>query len=42
MLRWMKEPVPALDNQPPYSLLGSEEGRKEVERVLGQIEHGIF
>jgi uncharacterized protein (DUF2384 family) len=42
MVRWMKEPVPALSNRTPYSLMGTEQGRKDVERVLGQIEHGIF
>ena len=40
--RWMETPLGALRGRTPYSLLGSEEGRKEVDTVLGRIEHGIY
>jgi putative toxin-antitoxin system antitoxin component (TIGR02293 family) len=42
LARWMQTPVPALGGQTPYSLLESEEGRKQVATVLGRIEHGIY
>jgi uncharacterized protein (DUF2384 family) len=38
----METPLGALRGRTPYSLLGSEEGRKEVDTVLGRIEHGIY
>jgi putative toxin-antitoxin system antitoxin component (TIGR02293 family) len=40
--RWMQTPLGALRGRTPYSLLGSEEGRKKVDTVLGRIEHGIY
>jgi hypothetical protein len=39
---WMKTALPSLRGQTPYSLMNSEEGRKQVEVVLGRIEHGIY
>lgn len=39
---WMQKPIPSLSGRIPYSLLGSEEGRKEVSAVLGRIEHGVY
>jgi uncharacterized protein (DUF2384 family) len=38
----METPLSALRGRMPYSLLGSEEGRKDVDTVLGRIEHGIY
>lgn len=40
--KWMRTPLKALRDRTPYSLLGSEEGRKEVDTVLGRIEHGVY
>jgi hypothetical protein len=40
--RWMNTSLPALQGQTPYSLMNSEGGRKQVEAVLGRIEHGIY
>ena len=40
--RWMNTRVPSLNGQTPLSLMGTEQGRKQVETVLGRIEHGIF
>jgi uncharacterized protein (DUF2384 family) len=39
---WMQTPLSALGGRTPYSLLGSEEGRKQVEILLGRIEHGVY
>ena len=40
--RWMQTAVPSLNGQTPYSMLQTEEGQKQVETVLGRIEHGIY
>lgn len=40
--RWMRSNIPSLGNQTPYALLKTEEGRKQVERVLLKIEHGVY
>lgn len=42
LIRWMQTSVPALRGRTPYSLMDSEEGRKQVEIELGRIEHGIY
>jgi hypothetical protein len=39
---WLQTPVPSLNGQTPYSLLGSPEGREQVETVLGRIENGVY
>lgn len=40
--RWMESRIPSLDNQSPYDLIQTKDGRKQVERVLLQIEHGVY
>jgi uncharacterized protein (DUF2384 family) len=42
LAEWIQTPVPALNGHPPYALMQSEEGRKQVEAVLGRIEHGVY
>ncbi len=42
LIEWMQTPVPSLKGQTPYSLMGTEEGRKQVEAALGRIEHGVY
>jgi len=43
VVKWMQTALASLHGQTPYSLLGSEEeGRKQVDAVLGRIEHGIY
>ncbi len=42
LAEWMQTPVPALDGHTPYALMQSEEGRKQVDSVLGRIEHGVY
>ena len=39
---WMQKSIPSLGGRTPYSLLGTEEGRKQVDAVLGRIEHGVY
>jgi putative toxin-antitoxin system antitoxin component (TIGR02293 family) len=41
-MRWLGTPVRALDYATPISLLGTSEGAKRVEDVLGQMEHGLW
>lgn len=40
--RWLKKPVPALGNEVPLHLLDTDVGTRQVEAVLGRIEHGVF
>ena len=40
--RWMRSEIPSLGNQTPYTLVKTEDGRKQVERVLLKIEHGVY
>ncbi len=39
---WMQTMIPSLGNQTPYSLLKTEAGRSQVERVLMKIENGVY
>jgi uncharacterized protein (DUF2384 family) len=39
---WLKTPHPALGNRTPGSLLDTDDGRRRVIGLLGQIEAGSF
>jgi putative toxin-antitoxin system antitoxin component (TIGR02293 family) len=39
---WLKSPCRALGNVLPLEYADTEPGAREVEAVLGRIEHGIF
>lgn len=39
---WLQRPLRELGDQTPLQLATTEPGSREVERVLGRIEHGIF
>ncbi len=39
---WMASRIPSLDNQTPYALLKTPEGRSQVQLVLLKIEHGVY
>lgn len=39
---WLKRPLRELGGQTPLQVAATEPGAREVERVLGRIEHGIF
>lgn len=41
-LRWLKEPAWALGDISPLAYADTEVGAKEVEDLLGRIEHGVF
>jgi putative toxin-antitoxin system antitoxin component (TIGR02293 family) len=41
-IEWLKSPNPALGRVPPLSLLDTDIGVREVERILGRIDHGVF
>jgi putative toxin-antitoxin system antitoxin component (TIGR02293 family) len=41
-LEWLQRPIPALDDERPCDLLGSEEGCRRIALVLRKIEQGDF
>ena len=40
-VQWLETPIPTLDNQRPLDLAQTEPGAREVEDLIGRIEHGI-
>jgi putative toxin-antitoxin system antitoxin component (TIGR02293 family) len=40
--RWLQSPNAALGDESPLSLAESEFGAREVENVIGRLEHGVF
>jgi putative toxin-antitoxin system antitoxin component (TIGR02293 family) len=38
---WLESPIPALGDQRPLDLAQTEPGAREVEDLIGRIEHGI-
>ena len=40
--RWLATPNTALGGINPESLLGTDRGLKDVEDLLGRIEHGVY
>jgi len=40
--RWLQRPLRELGGRTPLQMTATEPGAREVERVLGRIEHGIF
>lgn len=41
-VRWFKSPQKALGNRVPLEISKTDSGCREVEDLLGRIEHGIF
>ncbi len=39
---WMKSPQRALGNAIPLALVATDAGAREVEALLGRIEHGVY
>lgn len=39
---WLKTPARALAFKTPLAFCDTETGAREVERLLGRIEHGVF
>lgn len=40
--RWMETPNLATDDQPPMTLLGSEEGYLRVKTLIDRIDYGVL
>ncbi len=40
--RWLKEPLPALGQVTPLSLLDTDEGSQRVTDILGRIDYGVY
>lgn len=41
-LAWLHEPNRALGDRVPIELLDTDVGARQVEQVIGRIEHGVF
>lgn len=39
--QWLETPIPALGNRRPLDLAGTEPGARQVEDLIGRIEHGV-
>ncbi|HUF57644.1 MAG TPA: MbcA/ParS/Xre antitoxin family protein, partial [Thermohalobaculum sp.] len=39
---WLTEPNPELGGRSPIEMARTDLGAREVETVLGRIEHGVF
>lgn len=39
---WLMHPLRELGGRTPLQMVATEPGAREVERVLGRLEHGIF
>jgi putative toxin-antitoxin system antitoxin component (TIGR02293 family) len=40
--RWLIEPLESFAGKTPLELSSTEPGAREVEQILGRIEHGVF
>ncbi len=40
--RWLNKPNGALNGEIPANLIETKEGIRQVDKILGRIEHGIF
>jgi putative toxin-antitoxin system antitoxin component (TIGR02293 family) len=40
--RWLQEPNVALGDRVPLGMLGTDAGVRQVEQIIGRIEHGVF
>ena len=41
-MRWLQTPQPALGNETPFDFARTEIGAREVEDVIGRLEHGVY
>lgn len=41
-VNWLTSPKKALNNQPPLLYARSELGAREVEDLIGRVDHGVF
>ena len=40
--RWLRRPSRALGGKPPLEFASTEIGAREVEHLIGRLEHGVF
>jgi putative toxin-antitoxin system antitoxin component (TIGR02293 family) len=40
--RWLRRPARALDEKTPLEYASTEIGAREVENLIGRLEHGVF
>ncbi len=40
--RWLNEPAKALGGKTPLEHLDTEAGAKEIQNLIGRLEHGVF
>ena len=40
--RWLSTPLPALAGERPLDYTATEVGAREVEDLIGRLEHGVF
>lgn len=40
--QWMSQPKKALGGETPLEYAGTEIGAREVENLIGRLEHGVF
>jgi putative toxin-antitoxin system antitoxin component (TIGR02293 family) len=41
-LQWLREPNAALGERIPLAMLGTDAGARQVEQIIGRVEHGVF
>jgi putative toxin-antitoxin system antitoxin component (TIGR02293 family) len=41
-VQWLAAPKRALENQTPFEYARTEVGAREVENLIGRLEHGVF
>lgn len=41
-LQWLRERNRALGDRIPLGMLGTDAGARQVEQIIGRIEHGVF
>jgi putative toxin-antitoxin system antitoxin component (TIGR02293 family) len=39
---WLRKPARALDGETPLDHAGTEAGAREVENLIGRLEHGVY
>jgi putative toxin-antitoxin system antitoxin component (TIGR02293 family) len=39
---WLRKPAPALDGETPLDHADTEAGAREVEVLIGRLEHGVY
>lgn len=40
--QWLQRPLKVLGGRTPLAMIATEPGAREVEHVLGRLEHGVF